>query len=157
MTRRGRNDSKRRITNSESRIMKYVFFGTPAFAVIILRKLVEAGVPPKLVVANPDRPVGRERTLTSPPTVIFARQHSIPVWQPVQLTLEELKNKIQDAEFALVVTYSHIIKKSVIDFFPLGIIGIHYSLLPKYRGPSPVQSAILSGETEIGISFSLMN
>jgi len=137
--------------------MKYIFFGTPSFAAIMLDRLLEAGRPPALIVCNPDRPVGKKKIITAPPTKILAQRHALPVWQPERLTLAEAAPKFAGNQFAVVATYAHVIKKEIIDLFPRGIVGIHFSLLPKYRGPSPVPSAILAGETEIATTFSLMD
>jgi methionyl-tRNA formyltransferase len=137
--------------------MKYVFFGTPDFAAIILDRLLEAGLPPELVVCNPDRPVGKKKVVTAPPTKILAQQYELPIWQPEKMTAGVAEKKFAGCQFAIVATYAQIIKKEIIALFPKGIVGIHFSLLPKYRGPSPVQSAILAGEPEIATTFSLMD
>jgi methionyl-tRNA formyltransferase len=133
----------------------YVFFGSPEFAAEVLKKLIEEGAPPKLVITNPDRPQGRNLELTPPPAKLIAKRNNIPFIQPENLNLEEIRSSGTD--FGLVAAYSKILKREVLDSFPKGILGLHPSLLPKYRGASPIQSALLAGETETGISLYLMD
>ncbi|MGC9611021.1 MAG: methionyl-tRNA formyltransferase [Minisyncoccia bacterium] len=133
--------------------MKYLFFGTPEFAAIILEKLIGAGFAPAGVICNPDRPVGRKKVITPPPTKVLAQKYGIPVSQP-----EKLKDfKINNADFAIVAAYSKIIPKDILESFKLGVIGVHPSLLPKYRGATPIQTAILNGEKETGVTLYLMD
>lgn len=132
--------------------MDFVFFGTPKFAAIILEKLIKAGFSPALVICNPDKPVGRKKIITSPPTKILAEKHGIKVRQPEKLEINGIK-----ADFAVVAAYAKIIPKEILDFFPKGVIGVHPSLLPRYRGPSPIQSAILAGEKETGVTLYLLD
>ena len=139
--------------------MKYVFFGTPEFAGIILGGLVEAGMPPVAVVCNPDKPVGRKKLITPPLTKQIAEKHNIKVFQPETkkdlVALSPSLSKI--ADFAVVAAYAKIIPLEVINKFKMGIIGVHPSLLPKLRGPSPIQSVILSGEPETGTTLFMLS
>lgn len=138
--------------------MKYAFFGTPRFAAIVLRKLIDAGLPPAAVVCNPDRPVGRKKIVTPPPVKVLAIEHGIPVLQPEQLDagfVATLHGFAPDA-FA-VAAYAKIIPQKVLDVSRLGTLGTHPSLLPKYRGASPIQSAILHGDRETGATIYLMD
>ena len=138
--------------------MKYIFFGTPEFASIILQGLIDAGIAPVGLVCNPDKPVGRKKIITAPPTKEVALKYGIEVFQP------ETKNDLvalsptlaAKADFAVVTAYAKIIPQDVIDQFKLGIIGVHPSLLPKFRGPSPIQSAILSGEETTGTTLFML-
>lgn len=130
---------------------KYVFFGSPEFAARILTKLVAAKNPPVLVITNPDRPQGRKMDLTPPPAKLIAEQSVIPVFQPKDINAGEVKN--YGADFGLVAAYSKILTKEVLSGFPRGVLGIHPSLLPKYRGASPIQSALMRGEKETGVSL----
>ncbi len=136
--------------------MKYIFFGSPDFAAIILEKLVKAGMPPAALVCNPDRPVGRKKIITPPPTKVIATNFEI--FQPEKLDADFL-NKLRElnADFYIVAAYAKILKKEVLDIPKLGVIGVHPSLLPKYRGASPIQSAILNQESETGIDLFMID
>lgn len=135
--------------------MKYVFFGSPRFAEVVLEKLIAAGLPPALVVCNPDRPVGRKKILTPPPAKVLAAKHGLPFWQPEKL--EGWADHFAGAEFAVLAAYAKILPEELIKHFPRGIIGVHPSLLPKYRGATPIQSAILAGEQETGTALFLLD
>lgn len=137
--------------------MKFAFFGTPEFAAMILQELIDAKMPPALIVCNSDRPVGRKKTITPPLTKIIAEGSRIPVWQPEKLNPEEAKTKIGSMDFAIVAAYSKIIPKNVLVLPRLGFIGVHPSLLPKYRGASPIQSAILKNEPQTGVTLYQMD
>jgi len=137
--------------------MNYIFFGTPDFAAIILEKLIGAGLPPTLLVCNPDRPVGRKKVITPPQAKIVAEKHGIGIYQPEKLEIRNLKLEIGEADFAIVASYAKIIPKNILELFPKGIIGVHPSLLPKYRGPTPIQSVILNGEAETGVTLYLLD
>lgn len=136
--------------------MKYAFFGSPEFAKIVLQELIDAKLPPALVVCNPDKPLGRKKIITPPPTKILAKEHEISVAQPE--TKEEIPNFLSKGlDFFIVAAYSKILPKYVIELPKLGVIGVHPSLLPKYRGATPIQSAILAGETETGTSLFMID
>jgi len=135
--------------------MKYVFFGTPDFAAIILEKLVKTGWLPTVVVCNPDKPVGRKQIITLPPTKVLALKYGIKVYQPEKLEVQKLKLEIGEIDFAIVVAYAKIIPKEILELPQLGFIAVHPSLLPKYRGSSPIQTAILDGEKETGVTLFL--
>ncbi len=137
--------------------MKYIFFGTPRFAEIVLGRLIEAGFPPSLVATNPDRPVGRKHILTSPPVKALADKHNIPVIQPESLANFKFQISNSKFDFAVLASYGKIIPQEVIDIFPRGIIVVHPSLLPRYRGATPIQSAILSGDEKTGTTLILMD
>lgn len=142
--------------------MKYVFFGSPEFAAIILEKLIAAGFIPAAVICNPDRPVGRKQTIVAPPAKLMAQKCNIPVFQPESLEaknweLEIGKIKIPAFDFFVVAAYAKIIPQNILDIPRLGTIGVHPSLLPKYRGASPIQSAILKGEEKTSITLYLLD
>lgn len=140
--------------------MRYVFFGTPEFAAIILETLIKAGFIPAAVVCNPDRPVGRKKVITAPPVKVVAEKHGIKVWQPEKLETESWKseiNKLGGVDFAVVAAYAKIIPKAILDTLPAKFIGAHPSLLPKHRGATPIQTAILNGDKKIGITLYLLD
>jgi methionyl-tRNA formyltransferase len=143
---------------------KYVFFGTPRFAEIVLDGLIRAGMPPTTLISNPDRPVGRKKLITPPPTKVLAEKYNdsatqkIDIFQPEKLDdsfIETLRSIAPD--FAVVAAYAKILPKTILDVPRLGTLGTHPSLLPKYRGASPIQSTILAGETETGATIYLMD
>ena len=136
------------MNNSNPRI---VFFGTPDFAVPSLDALVEAGLTPKLVVTNLDEPAGRKQILPPPPIKLRAEYHGIPVLQPVHLAHEI--DSIPNADLYIVVAFGTIISQAIIDKPRLGTLNIHPSLLPHLRGPSPIQSVLLNGDPETGVSL----
>lgn len=130
-----------------------VFFGTEDFSLGTLEALINAGQPIAAVVTKPDSPQGRGQRLAPPPVKVLAAQHSIPVWQPRALRDIAPALKKLNQPLGVLVSYGKIIPQAIIDLFTPGIINIHPSLLPKYRGPSPIESAILHGDTKTGVSI----
>ena len=134
--------------------MRLVFLGTPAFAVPTLERVVDVGHQVMAVVTQPDRPRGRGQQPAPPPVKEAAARLGLPVYQPERVrrpeAMEYLRAVAVDA--MVVVGYGQIIPQSVIDLAPLGIINVHASLLPKYRGAGPVQWAIIRGETRTGVT-----
>ena len=137
--------------------MNFIFFGSPKFAEIILNRLIISGFIPAAVVCNPDKLVGRKKVLTSPPTKILAQKHGISVIQFEKLDVTSYKLQVPSCDFAIVAAYAKIIPKEIIDIPRLGVIGVHPSLLPKYRGATPIQSVILNGEKETGATLFLID
>lgn len=137
--------------------ISFAFFGTPDVAVETLDILKAHGYIPNIIVTSPDRPAGRGLALTPPPVKIWAETHHIPYLQPEKLDSEFL-SKLQATSYKLfiVVAYGKIIPQNIIDLPEKGTFNIHYSLLPKYRGASPVESAILHGEIETGVDIQRM-
>ena len=134
--------------------MRLIFLGTPTFAVPTLERVVEGGHQVVAVVTQPDRPRGRGQHAAPPPVKEAALRLGLPVYQPERVrrpeALEYLRGLPVDA--MVVVGYGQIIPQSVIDLAPLGILNVHGSLLPKYRGAGPIQWAILNGETRTGVT-----
>lgn len=141
--------------------MKYLFWGTPDFAAIILEKLIKAGFMPEAVVCNPDRPVGRKKIITPPPTKSLIMKHKSWNIQILQPETFDPSFKIQvsrlQPDLFIVAAYSQIIPKEILEIPRLGTIGVHPSFLPKYRGSSPIQTAILNGDEETGVSLYLVD
>lgn len=134
---------------------KIIFFGTPQISADVLLSLINAGYEIVAVVTNPDAPVGRKQILTASPVKVLAIEKNIPVLTPNKLDenfIQELAANGQGI-MAIVVAYGKIIPQSVIDLFPVGMLNIHYSLLPKYRGASPVENAILAGDALTGVTI----
>jgi len=134
--------------------MRIIFLGTPQFAVPTLEALVAAGHNVIQVVTQPDRPRGRGRQLTASPVKETALRHALPVYQPERIRRPEAVATLAalTPDVMVVVGYGQIIPQSVIDIPRFGIINVHASLLPKYRGAGPVQWAIASGETRTGVT-----
>ena len=131
-----------------------VFFGTEDFSLYSLRVLVEAGFNIVAVITKPDSRRGRSNKLIQPAVKQFASQHHIPVWQPNRLKdiINDIKN-ITPRPTGVLVSYGKIIPQTIIDLFQPGIINVHPSLLPKYRGPSPIESAIANRDKITGVTI----
>lgn len=130
-----------------------VFFGTEDFSLIALRALVRAGFSIAGVVTKPDSKKGRGHKLTPPPIKEFALEHDIPVWQPQKLS--DIADDITalDQPVGVLVSYGKIIPQRFLDLFSPGIINLHPSLLPRYRGPSPIESAIGHRDAITGVTI----
>lgn len=135
---------------------KYAFFGTPEIARKTLDILNESGFPPSLVITNADKPVGRKFTMTPSPVKSWALENDIPVWnnENIQELLAELQKESWDA--FIVVAYGHILPDALINLPAHGTLNIHYSLLPRHRGASPVEAAILHGDDVTGVTIQQM-
>jgi methionyl-tRNA formyltransferase len=135
--------------------MRLAFLGTPSFAVPTLEALVAAGHEVLCVVTQPDRPSGRGQRVGAPPVKEAAVRLGLPVWQPERIRRPEAVERLRAVPFdaMVVVGYGQIIPQAVIDLAPLGILNVHASLLPKYRGAAPVQWAIVNGETSTGVTI----
>ena len=130
-----------------------VFFGTDTFSADALRSLIEADYTIGAVITKPDSKSGRGQHLSAPLVKQIALENSIPVWQPTKLidVLEDIE-KLGDV-VGVLSSYGRIIPQAIIDLFRPGIINIHPSLLPLYRGPSPIETAIANGDTQTGVSI----
>ena len=134
--------------------MRLIFLGTPAFAVPALDRIVAAGHEVVRVVTQPDRPSGRAQQPTPPPIKEAALRLGLPVYQPERVRRPEAVEHLRalGAEAMVVVGYGQILPQVIIDLAPRGIINLHASLLPKYRGAAPIQWAITNGETSTGVT-----
>jgi methionyl-tRNA formyltransferase len=137
--------------------LNFVFWGTPDVASETLEILKENGYMPSLIITAPDAKKGRGLHMEASPVAVFAEKNKILCLKPEKLD-EEFFNKLKAISYKLsvVVAYGKIIPEDIINMPKFGSINIHYSLLPKYRGASPVESAILNGDTETGISIQKM-
>ena len=136
---------------------KIAFFGNSDFSLAVLEQLKKEGVTPDLIVTTPDRPQGRKMILTPTKTKVWAENNSIEYVMPEKLKDESFLKKISDYELFIVASYGKIIPKIVIDIPKYKVLNIHPSLLPKYRGPSPLQEQILNDERHIGVSIMLID
>lgn len=135
--------------------LKVVFMGTPDFAVPVLEKLIEK-TNVVLVVSQPDAPIGRKKILTPSPVSMLAQEHNIEVFKPRKICEEY--HKIIDIKPDIIITcaYGQIIPKILLDLPKHNCVNVHASLLPKYRGGSPIGKSIMNGDTESGITIMYM-
>lgn len=137
-------------------VLGIVFFGTADFAVPILRAL--AGDPRfvvRLLVTQPDRSAGRGQRPSAPPVKRVGLELGLEVWQPESLRLPESRRRLEGevADLYVVAAYGEILPRALLRLPRSGAVNVHPSLLPKYRGASPVQAAILNGDEETGVTF----
>lgn len=133
-----------------------LFWGTPEFALPSLENLPKGLFRLVGVVTNPDEPVGRKQILTPPPVKVWAQKHNVPVYQPP--TLKGLPiSDLPEADIYIVAAYGKIIPRAVLEKPRYGVLNIHPSLLPRWRGPSPIQYTILSGDSETGVTIIKMD
>lgn len=139
--------------------MKLVFMGTPDYAARTLEALIKSKHEIAAVFAQPDKPVGRKQILTPPPTKVLALENNIPVFQPNSVKTKETLDILNEInpDIIIVVAYGKILPKEILELPKYGCVNGHASLLPKYRGASPIQWCIVQGETETGITTMLMD
>ena len=139
--------------------MKIVFMGTPDFAAGALKAIIEAGHEVTLVVTQPDRAKGRSDKLIPSPVKEVALEHNIPVFQPLKIKTPEAVAELRkyDADIFIVAAFGQIISQEILDMPRYGCVNIHASLLPKYRGASPIQRVILDGEKKTGVTIMQMD
>ncbi len=137
--------------------IKIVFMGTPEFGAVILKKLCRSEYKPVLAITAQDKPVGRKLILTPPPVKITAQKYGIPVRQPEKIS--SLKSEISDLkpDLIIVASFGRILPKEILELPKYGCLNLHPSLLPQYRGATPIQSAILDGCEKTGVSVILMD
>ena len=139
--------------------MKIVFMGTPDFAAGALKSLIEAGHEITAVVTQPDKAKGRSQELLPPPVKVVALEHGIPVLQPVRIKRPEEVEKLKQypADIYVVAAFGQLLSQEILDIPEFGCLNIHASLLPKYRGASPIQHVIIDGEEKTGITIMQMD
>lgn len=138
---------------------KIIFFGTPEFAVVILKSLIDHEYNIVAVFTQPDKKVGRKQEIAYSSVKKIALENNIKIFQPENLRESGLDEEIKNinSDLFVVAAYGKILPKDILDIPMFGAVNIHTSLLPKYRGASPVQCAILAGEKETGITLMKMN
>jgi methionyl-tRNA formyltransferase len=149
-------------------MLRIIYMGTPQFAVPTLEMLI-AGSKPGLVlpegyeivtvITRPDKPVGRGKEIVYSPVKVFVLSQGIPVWQPGSLKRPENIEALSayQADLYIVAAFGQILPQAVLDLPRYGTLNIHASLLPKYRGVSPISEAILQGDTETGVTIMLLD
>jgi methionyl-tRNA formyltransferase len=135
------------------RVLNTVYLGTSQFAGAVLRKLKATRYAPSLVVSRPDRPSGRGRRLTPPPTIEIASELGIDVFQPESVNTDEARERIAaaDPQILIVCAFGALIKEPLLSQWP--ILNVHPSLLPRWRGAAPIERAIMAGDADTGVSI----
>lgn len=142
----------------KSNPIRFAFFGTPVIAVAALDALLAHGYIPTVIVTSPDRPQGRGMHVAASAVKQWAEKNSVPVLQPETLDAVFKKELASyDLDLGIVVAYGAIIPASILSIPRRGILNVHPSLLPKYRGASPIESAILAGDSDTAVSLMLMD
>lgn len=136
---------------------KIVFFGTSDFAIPALEKLLTDNWQIAAIITQPDRPVGRKQITTPPPIKEFAENNNLTVWQPEKLANYKTQIANCKPDLFVVADYGKIIPQSILDLAKFGCLNIHPSLLPKYRGPSPIETALLDGQDKTGVTIMLLD
>ncbi|MCI8530325.1 MAG: methionyl-tRNA formyltransferase [Lachnospiraceae bacterium] len=139
--------------------MKILFMGTPDYAAEALEALIQAGHEIVAAVTQPDKPKGRSKELQPPPVKVCAVKHGVPVMQPKRIKTPEAIAALRqyDVDVYVVAAFGQILSQEILDIPPYGSLNIHASLLPKYRGASPIQHVILAGEEKTGITIMQMD
>ncbi len=149
-------------------MLRIIYMGTPQFAVPALEALIDGSAPGKVlpagyeivtVITRPDKPVGRGQTIVYAPVKQAALAHGLPVWQPGSFKRPENSEALAAyaADLYIVAAFGQILPQSVLDQPHYGTLNIHASLLPKYRGVSPISEAILQGDEETGVTIMLLD
>jgi methionyl-tRNA formyltransferase len=139
--------------------MRIVFMGTPDFAAAALEALLASDHEVCLVVTQPDRPQGRSRRPQPPPVKVLAEAAGLPVFQPEKINTREARARVREAdpEVVVVVAYGQILRPLFLAIPPLGCLNVHASILPRWRGASPINAQILHGDPEVGVSVMKMD
>lgn len=148
------------IIQGHEKSLKIVFFGTPDFAIPALNNLINFGYNVVAVVTQPEKPVGRARVVIPSPVKKAAVEKNIAGFEPHNLKRDEVffeQFKNLNPDICIVAAYGKIIPAKYLEVPKYGFINIHPSLIPKYRGPSPIQTAILNGDPETGVTIILMD
>ncbi|MFA6094955.1 MAG: methionyl-tRNA formyltransferase [Candidatus Paceibacterota bacterium] len=140
---------------SNSTPLRIAFFGTSEFSVIVLDALKRNNIVPTVIVTAPDKPQGRNLKLTPPPAKIWAEANAVPFIQPATLKTPEFKTAFAEfgCNLSIVAAYGLIIPKDIIELPKYKTLNIHPSLLPEFRGPSPLQSTLLADKRDTGITI----
>jgi methionyl-tRNA formyltransferase len=138
--------------------MRIVFMGSPDFALPTLQRLIESPYELVAVYTQPDRPAGRGRRPTPPPAKVLAERHGVPVRQPEHVSAPEEIERLRELapDVIVIAAYGQILRPPVLAVPRKGTLNVHASLLPRWRGASPVAAAILAGDTETGVTIMLV-
>lgn len=136
--------------------IKILYFGTPKISADVLEKLLSEDFNIIGLVAQEDKPIGRKQIITNVPTKAIAKKYGIPVFQPHRIKNDYLFIRDLNPDLILTMAYGQIVPKEVLDTPKFGCLNLHGSLLPKYRGASPIQTALLNGDSETGVTLMQM-
>lgn len=136
---------------------KFIFLGTSEFAIPIMEGLIKNKWGVSLIITEPDKPVGRKKILTPPPIKNVGQRYGLIIHQPQKIKDEIQQIKNLKPDLIILAAYGQIIPKEILDIPKYGSLCLHPSLLPKYRGPSPIQAAILNGDKETGVTIIKMD
>jgi methionyl-tRNA formyltransferase len=137
--------------------IKIAFFGNSKFSVFCLEEMKNLGQIPNIIITTPDRPSGRKMQLTKSETKVWAEENSVPFIEQEKLKDEAFLEKLKIYDLFIVASYGKIVPKVILDMPKYGVLNIHPSLLPKYRGPSTLQEQILNDEKNVGVTLMLMD
>jgi methionyl-tRNA formyltransferase len=137
--------------------LKIIFMGTPEFGATILENLIRNDLKPVLVITETDKPAGRKKIITPPIVKTAALRYNISIAQPKNISDSVCQIRDLKPDLIIVAAYGQIVPKIILEIPKFGCLNVHPSLLPKYRGPSPVQYAILNGDKETGVSIMLLD
>ena len=137
----------------EKQEVKLLFMGTPEISAYVFEKMIEVGYRFVGLVAQPDHPVGRKGVIERVPTKVIAEKYNIPVFQPIKIRddfafMDDIK-----PDLVITLAYGQIVPQAFLDKVPMGCLNLHGSLLPKYRGASPVQTALINNEKVTGVTL----
>lgn len=135
----------------------FAFFGSDEFSIIVLKQLIKTGYTPSLCITQADKPKGRKLVLTPTPIKEFCIQENIPYITPEKLSVEEIVSIHAEYDFFVVASYGKIISQKILDIPKHGCLNVHPSLLPQYRGASPIETAILNDTKDTGVTIMLMD
>lgn len=143
------------VTSRSGTPLRIVFFGTPEFAVPTLRRLIESEHPVVAVVSQPDRPRGRGHQVAATPTKALAVDRGVPVLQPARIRDEAFLAQVRELrpDLGVVAAYGRLLPDELLAIPRLGMINVHASLLPRWRGAAPVHRAVIAGDTETGVTI----
>jgi len=135
--------------------VRVVFLGSPAFALPSLEALHGAGYDIGLVVTQPDRPAGRGQKTTPPPVAAYAREHGLPLWQTSSLRGPEAEARLREVncDAMALAAFAALVPTNILELAPGGILNVHPSVLPRWRGAAPIQAALLAGDQGTGVSI----
>ena len=137
----------------EKNKLKLVFMGTPEISAYVFEKMILAGYHFVGLVAQPDHPVGRKGLLEKVPTKVIAEKYNIPVFQPINIREDYSFIDVIKPDLVITLAYGQIVPQGFLDKVPLGCLNLHGSLLPKYRGASPIQTALINNEKVTGVTL----